>query len=803
MKHRARAWSSFGRLKNADGIGQQFERGAFAVFTDDSGWWRLRVTSSQRTDDRRSWALDPGREREATWTAVTVPPAVERAPTTATSIVNFVDGDVEGEINPHADTRGRVRQSVSLTRCQLPFGAPGSGTRGDSRYEPGLAICLGHSDGGLRIDLPLAAEARVYGLGEKTGGLDKRGHTWSFWNTDEPLQLPTRDPLYQSIPVAYLKSSHGVMTVFSDSPAQQYFDVGESDAGSFRIEAYDSQVDIYLRWDTALPDAVRAYGKLTGRMPLPPIWALGFHQCRYSYPDEPRVLAVAERMRRERVPCDVLYLDIHYMDGYRVFTWDPDRFPDPRRLVDTLKAQGFRVVVIVNPGVKVDPGFEVYQDGTEQDVYLRRTDGSTYVGVVWPGAAAYPDFTDQTARAWWTRHLATLLDLGVAGIWNDMNEPSDFSGDRHYRCKFTVPDDLRARNDGREVDLGALHNVYANGMNGATREAFARLDPRPRGFVLTRAGYAGVQRHAAVWTGDNHSWWEHLAMSIPMHLGLSLSGVPFCGADTGGFQLNASPELFTRWVAASCLMPFFRVHSALDTLDHEPWSFGAEALDAVRAFIELRYQLLPYLYTLTEAACTDGTPVIRPLFWDWPDDPRVANRGDSFMLGDALLVAPVRERGVQERSVYLPAGGWYDFWSGEYHLGPKSVIADAPLDRLPLFQRAGSIVPYECVRQHTNENGDGVLHLLVAPSEPGNASAKANGRLYVDDGDGMAYLSGAYWRADVQLAADSVHIVTIGGGLPTDFRWTHAVAHRVGCGLGQQTPERRPLEARVTAVRVD
>lgn len=800
MKYRALAWSSLGRPETAAGPEQRFEHGSFVAGTDGSGWLRLRVASGDRTSRRRSWALDPTREEQAHWTPIAVAAAIEQPPTPSVRVVGFVDGDVEGEVNPHADSRGLIRQSVTLTRCKLPLNTSGEGHTGPPWYDDGLPVCLARSEDGLRIDVPLTREMYVYGLGEKTGGLDRRGRTWSFWNTDEPLQVPTRDPLYQSIPVAYLVSAQGTLTVFSDSPAQQYFDVGESDPDTLQIEAYDTQVDIYLRWDKTLPDAVRAYSDLTGTTPLPPIWALGFQQCRYSYVDDARVLEVAERMRREGVPCDALYLDIHYMDGYRVFTWDSDRFADPRGLSDTLHRKGFRLVTIVDPGVKADPEFAVYEEGVERGVFLRQTDGTTYLGTVWPGDSVFPDFTDPIARGWWAKHLAQMLEIGVDGVWNDMNEPSDFSGDKHYRPAFTVPDDLRAGNDGREVVFGAVHNAYANGMNQATRQAFAATDPRRRGFVLTRAGYAGIQRYAAVWTGDNHSWWEHLAMSIPMHLSLSLSGVPFCGADTGGFQLNASPELFTRWVAASCLMPFFRAHSALDTLDHEPWSFGAESLDAVRALIELRYRLLPYLYTLIEAACTDGTPVIRPLFWDWPYDPRVADRADSFLLGKALLVAPVRERGVQERSVYLPAGGWYDLWSGSHYLGPTTVIADAPLGRLPLFQRAGSIIPYECARQHTGEAGDGILHLLVAPSKPDGAEATATGRLYVDAGEGDAYLSGAYWRAKLKLEKAIVRVVTTGGSGPADFRWTHAAVHRVGAGLTEQASDLTRLKAKATRI---
>ena len=781
MKNRALTWSSLGAPStNGDAnndFEQSYSRGAFVLSHSDDGWLRLRISLHSHTAERRSWALDPEREATRCWSPLTPPPSTERPRVAATQVVGFVDGDIEGKSNPHADTRGLINERLSATTCSIPLQASGN------EYRAGLPVDLARCEDGLRIDLPLEAAMQVYGLGEKTGGLDKRGRTWAFWNTDEPLHIPTRDPLYQSIPIAYLHTPRGTLTVFSDSPSQQYFDVAESNQDRLRIEAYDAQVDIYLRWDETLPDAVCAYSGLTGVAPLPPLWALGFQQCRYSYLDEARVLEVAERMRRERVPCDVLYLDIHYMDGYRVFTWNPQRFPEPRRMLDDLHQQGYRVVSIIDPGVKADPDYPVYLEGIQEGVFLQRRDCTPYIGRVWPGDAAFPDFTRQRTRHWWARHQTGMLATGVDGIWNDMNEPSDFSGDTDYRPLFTVPDDLIAANDGHPVSFGRLHNVFANGMNQATRHAFAMQAADKRGFVLTRAGYAGIQRHATVWTGDNHSWWEHLALMIPMHLNLSLSGVPFCGADTGGFQLNASPELFTRWFAAACLMPFFRAHSALDTLDHEPWSFGSRTLDTVRRFIELRYQLLPYLYTLLETACDDGTPLIRPLLWDWPDDPRVVNRSDSFMLGNALLVAPVRESGIQERSVYLPSGNWYDFWNGAMHTGPTSIVADAPLERLPLFMRAGTIIPFESIRQHTGEPGDAILRLLVAPSAAESAPARAMGTLYADAGEGHDYQSGAYWRAELKLDATRVSAVTIAGAGPAVSRWTHMAVFRVGQAL--------------------
>ncbi|MFW6248062.1 MAG: TIM-barrel domain-containing protein [bacterium] len=754
MHTRSRSWY----LLSHDGI---------ELARSNDGWVRLRIALHASPRDRRSWALDPVAAHDRTWSEVSLGELRDLEPRPETRALLRQGEDVEGESNPHEDSRGLVAGNVQATRIDPPSAALVSGVQ------------VSRTRDGIRVDLPLADEARVYGLGEKTGGLDKRGRTWTFWNSDEPTHTADRDPLYESIPVGYLFTPNGTTTVFSDSPATQYFDVCDSQSGVLSIEAYDHQLDLYLRHDSSLPDAVAAYAGLTGTMPLPPEWALGFQQCRYSYMPESRVMEVARRMREEQIPCDVIYLDIHYMDGYRVFTWDPARFPDPERMIRELRELGFRVVTIIDPGVKVDPEYGVYADGYSKGLFLTKPDGTPYVGKVWPGDAVFPDFTREEVRNWWADHHRAVLGAGVAGIWNDMNEPADFTGNAEFRPDWTVPDDLVAGNDGEPVAFGRVHNAYAAGMNEGTRRAIETLLPDERGFVLTRAGYAGIQRRAAVWTGDNHSWWEHVSLMIPMQLNLSMSGVAFCGADTGGFQGNASGELFARWIAASCLMPFLRTHTALDTRDHEAWVFGEEALNAVKAHVSLRYQLLPYLYTLMEESSRTGAPAMRPLVWEFPDDPRVADRADSFLLGRSLLVAPVRERGVQERSVYLPAGTWFNAWTGSRHVGPATIVAEAALDRLPLFIRGGSIVPYEAMRRHTGEKGDGVLRLLVAPDDDSTAA----GELYADAGEGYEYRDGRFWRARFESKGEQVAVTTTAGEGSTASRFGRVCAVPVGAGF--------------------
>ncbi|TVR70657.1 MAG: glycoside hydrolase [Spirochaetaceae bacterium] len=710
----------------------------------EDDWLRLTVTLDGGRVGSRYSALDAGRERDRRWSESRPPAGAAGGPREIQSQIHRLSSvateGVAAEDNPHEDTRGLEAVTVRAARFDMA--------------DP-VRMDISRTHDGVMLDIPLEGTTRIYGLGEKTGGLDKRGRTWVMWNSDDPTHTPDKGALYQSLPVVYLWTPRGTATIFIDSMATIWFDAGEAEKDRLLIEVYDSSFSAYLRHDETLPEAVEHYTALTGRIPLPPEWALGFQQCRYSYFPEERVMEVARRFRTEQIPCDVLYLDIHYMEGYRVFTWDRRRFPDPARMNGALRREGFRVVTILDPGVKRDPDYPVFASGLQGDLFLRRSDGPVYTGQVWPGESVFPDFFRSDTRQWWAEWHRVLFDAGVAGIWNDMNEPADFSGDMYLRVDFTVPDDLVAGRGGDRCSFGVVHNGYANGMNEATRIAFERYRPEERGFVLTRAGAAGIQRHAAIWTGDNHSWWEHLAMMIPMFCNVGLSGAAFVGGDAGGFQLNADAELYSRWIAAAAFTPFFRAHSALDTRDHEPWSFGEEALAIARQYIGLRYRLLPYIYSLFEEASRTGAPVMRPLVWEFPRDPRVETRADSFMLGEALLVAPVREPGVQERSVYLPAGIWYDFWTGErieVEPGPDgggtSVAAEAPLDLLPLYVRGGCIIPFERVRQHTGEEGDGVLRLLVAPDGEG----RARGALYGDAGEGFGYRSGEFWRSEVSWA---------------------------------------------------
>lgn len=651
-------------------------------------------------------------------------------------------------------------------------------------------LSFGRGENGIEIRWGIGSADRFYGLGERSGFLDKRGRSYLMWNTDEPFHHELRDPLYQSVPfvIHSLAADHpqsgdqtnradrapaGVIGLFLDDPGPSVFDLGESDPTSAVIRTERNEAVLYILPGEDLLEVTAAYTELTGRHELPPRWALGFQQCRYSYYPDSRVLEVADEFRRRRIPCDVIYLDIHYMHGYRVFTWDPERFPDPQTLITRLHEQGFRVVTIVDPGVKIDPEYDVYMSGSSGNVFARRADGTVYAGEVWPGAAVFPDFLRQDTRTWWADRHHSLFDVGVDGIWNDMNEPADFTGDVLDRTKFTPPSDLVLEGSAGPRSIDRYHNVYGQMMCSATAEAFATQKPELRPFMVTRAGYAGIQRYAAVWTGDNDSSWAHLAMMIPMLLNMGLSGIAFCGSDVGGFQGNASGELFARWMLSSCFTPFFRAHSCTGTRDHEPWAFGPEVEDICRRAILLRGRLLPYIYSLFDEYRRTGKPLMRPMLsadragdpaGDPAGDQRLGGMWNQFLLGADLLVAPVLEPEARSRVVYLPAGRWYrwdevcfaDESQAEavdttgrglplYH-GGQEYLVDAPLDRVPVFVRAGAVLAlYARAPQHeadsTALDTELVLALFADNQEFSNEFV-----LYDDDRESQAYLSGEFRR---------------------------------------------------------
>ena len=587
-----------------------------------------------------------------------------------------------------------------------------------------------------------------YGFGEKAfAGMSRNGQYIVNWNTDTYAYPQGLDPIYQTIPFFYAVSNGKTYGLFLNNTFRSYFDMGKTAPDRYTFGADGGELDyfVFTGGKERTPHQVlEDYANLTGKTPLPPLWALGNQQSRWSYSPESRVREIANGFRSRKIPADVIYLDIDYMNEYRVFTWNKERFPNPSKLVSDLAADGFKTVLIVDPGVKKDENYSVYTDGKKQGVFVKNPDGSELNMSVWAGNSAFPDFTDPKARAWFGAQYKKNTDEGVAGFWNDMNEPATFLNDKsaqppiyHHPGK-TFPVDTPQAGDGFPAAHRRYHNVYGMQMARSTFEGLKKLQPEKRPFVLTRAGFAGVQRFSAIWTGDNVASWEHLQLSVPMLANLSVSGVPFVGADVGGFSGVPSGELYARWLQAAALTPFLRSHSETGIANKEPWEYGDDFTKINRASIELRYQFLPYLYTLFREHEETGMPVMRPLWFEYAGDTNTYLVDDEYLVGKDLLVAPVLKDNQRKRQVYFPKGDdWRDWQTGELYKGGTYVQIDAPLDKLLLFARVGAIIPNQPTIQHTGEMKNAPLILTVIA---GSAPEKTEtAKVFQDAGEGFGY----------------------------------------------------------------
>ncbi|PYU95669.1 MAG: alpha-glucosidase [Acidobacteria bacterium] len=588
-------------------------------------------------------------------------------------------------------------------------------------------------------------DEHYFGLGEKAGPLDKRGHAYVMWNTDAYGWEESTDPLYETIPF-FIGLRHGrAYGIFFDNTWRSSFDMGAESPQYYSFGAEGGDINYYFFYGPDPKKVLGRYTELVGRTPLPPRWSIAYHQCRYSYYPESTVRFIADNFRQRRIPCDAIFLDIHYMDGYRVFTWDKSRFPDPPRMLSDLRRQGFRVVTIIDPGIKVDPNYWAYQQGVAGDYFVKTPDGKPYVGKVWPGESVFPDFTSDKARAWWGSLYKGLLSDGVAGIWNDMNEPAVFEVPSK-----TMDLDAVHYDHGLDSPHAKVHNIYGMLMSEGTRDGLLSARPDERPLVITRATYAGGERYAAVWTGDNSSTWNHLRISLPELMTMGLSGLALAGADVGGFALSPSPELYTRWLEAGVFYPYCRTHTELGSRNQEPWSFGNRMEDINRKSIELRYRLLPYLYNAFHESAETGLPVMRALLLDYSDDPQAVGQNEEFLFGDDLLVAPVVKDGEIKWGVYLPRGDWYDFWTDRRYTGPADVTVDAPLERIPIFVRAGAIVPTQQVVQYTDEAPINPLTFEIYPLAGPDGNSERD--YYEDDGISFGYQRGLALRQRVSVS---------------------------------------------------
>lgn len=600
----------------------------------------------------------------------------------------------------------------------------------------------------LHTAQPLPDE-RVYGLGERAAPLNRRGRAYSMWNTDPGGSYgPGNDPLYTCIPVYLSLNPNGAYLIFYENAFEATFDFSKD---LFSAHFQGGALRYYFITGTP-QEILQRYTELTGRHNLPPRWALGYHQSRWGYKTESEIRAIADEFENRDLPLHAIHLDIDYMDGYRLFTVDKKRFPNLPGLANDLQQRGIRLVSILDCGVKIDPQYSVYRQGKEADAYCKYPNGSPVTALVWPGECVFPDFTASRARDWWAEQYPRLLDAGIAGIWHDMNEPAAFT----LWGENTLPRSTRHAFEGRTGRHVEGHNLYGFLMNRAGYEALQHLRPNRRPWLLSRSGWAGMQRYAWNWTGDIASTWDVLRQTIPTILGLTLSGVYYSGSDIGGFSGHPSPELYARWFQLAAFTPFFRLHCATGLPYREPWHFDKTTQNIVRGLLKLRTRLLPYWYTLAWDAAQNGNPLMRPLWWQDPTNRDFWDLDDAFLLGEHLLVAPILEEGKRERNVLLPPGDWYNFWDDRVLLGPGPERLAAPLERIPLFVRGGTLLPLE-------ESGKLQWH-LYAPQSDGTFI----NRLYSDAGDGYEA-----HRLDTLTVTRSANVLTIDWQTEGAYPWQY------------------------------
>lgn len=646
---------------------------------------------------------------------------------------------------------------------------------------------VGFSKRGFTLNKTITESEHFFALGDKTGLLDRRGGTFADWNSDSYGFGESTDPIYKSIPFFIsVGGAGGSYGIFLDNTYRAWFDFAHRDPETLAFGAPDGPIDYYLIYGPSTAQVVERYTQLTGRPPLPPLWSLGFQQSRYSYMSATEVRRIASTLRADRIPADVIYLDIDYQDRNRPFTVNPSTFPDLAGLARDLRSEGIRLIGITDLHIAAAPNqnYAPYDSGLAGDHFIKRADGSLYIGEVWPGPAVFPDFTRSATRQWWGTLYRGFVEQGIAGFWNDMNEPALFNV-----ASKTMPLDNQHRIDEsgfipRIATHEEIHNVYGMENSRATFDGLRALSPEERPYVLTRATFAGGQKFAATWTGDNTSTWNHLKLSISMLLNLGLSGFAYSGADVGGFIGTPSPDLMTRWIEIAAFTPYFRAHTAKDTPRKEPWEDGRVQLDIRRRYIEQRYRLLPYLYALADENSRTGAPLMRPVFYDYPQALGApCDAVNTFLLGPRLLIAPspdLESPGSYE--VCLPEGGWFDFWTGlkvtrSAHTesnGTMRIGIRPALAKLPVFVRAGAILPSQPLVQSTADTPQGPLTLDVYPGED------CSGQLYWDDGHSEAFKRGDFRRQRITCAVTGrgidVHFASAEGRFTP---WWQAIRVRI------------------------
>jgi len=589
-----------------------------------------------------------------------------------------------------------------------------------------------------------------YGLGDKPMQANLRGKRVQNWPTDEYAFNKDKDPIYKAVPFYIGLNDNQAYGIFFDNSFKTFFDFCHERHDITSYWAQGGEMNYYFIYGPKVENVVSNYTDLTGLPDLPPLWALGYHQCKWSYFPESRVREIASTFRKLEIPCDGIYLDIDYMDGFRCFTWNKEHFPNPKKMVKALADDGFKTIVIIDPGIKIDEDYEIYKQGLENDYFCKRADGPHMIGKVWPGECCFPDYTNPEVRSWWADLFKELIsDIGVKGVWNDMNEPAVMEVPTK-----TFPDDVRHDYDGHPCSHRKAHNVYGTQMARATYEGVKKYAYPKRPFVITRSAFSGAQRYGSSWTGDNVATWEHLWVANNQVQRMCLSGMSFTGSDIGGFAEQPGSELFIRWIQLGVFHPLCRTHSSGHHGDQEPWSFDDETTDISRKFIELRYTLLPYLYTAFYQYSTEGIPVIKSLFYFDQDDFLTHYRNDEFIFGEKILVCPILEPNSKGRRMYVPRGEWYNFWDNQLISGGKELWVDADINSIPIFVKSGAIIPRYPVQQYVGE-----LQIKELKLDVYFMLGKEISHVYEDAQDGYEYQKGRYSYRNFKLRGKNDELI--------------------------------------------
>ncbi|UBK25755.1 DUF4968 domain-containing protein [Clostridium perfringens] len=592
-----------------------------------------------------------------------------------------------------------------------------------------------------------------YGLGEKGGDLNKRGCYTENFNTDDPETDDDSITYYKTIPFYVALKEEATYGIFFDNSFRSYFDMGKEMGDRIFFGAIGGQIQYYFIPGESIKEVVKNYTALTGRMEMPPLWSLGYQQCRFSYFSQEELRELVKTFEEKDIPLDVVYLDIDYMDGFRVMTFKTPNFDDAAGLISDLKEKGIRTITIIDPGVKVDEEYPVFKRGKEGNHFTKKLDGEMFIGAVWPGDSAFPDFSNKDCREWWKSELKKFIsEHGMDGIWNDMNEPCVFNNDHK-----TMLETCLHNSDNGVIEHKEFHNRYGFEMSRCSKEAQEELHPNERGFSMTRATYAGGQRYSSVWTGDNMSLWSQMRMSISMNANLGISGFSFVGNDVSGFGLDSSEELFIRWMEMGPFIPIFRNHSNMYTRRQEPWAFGPRAEKIAKKSIELRYELIPYIYDLYYISHKEGLPIFRPMIMEYEKDMNLLNMREQFMLGENMIVAPVLYEGERSKTVYLPKGSWFNYFTMEKLQGGKWYKLPCELDEILVFVKEGAIIPtYNKKFRNVKERPKNILLKVFGEN--------AKGFHYNDDGHSMEYLEGKYTYMDIKVVDGKEELKLINNG---------------------------------------